>query len=305
MGMICGALAAEAQLLGGDQWGPLGDELLARGEDLHVGKPLPIDVAPVGVVAAAVGLHGQPMPLLMDQATVDLIGEVDAFLEAAKPACPEVGFGEIVGEAGSDVAAAMLAGARHGLQGGVGAIPARIVTGLHGPDGRRHRRWLSGFTRRLLRLEAKPEYDARTRRGPREVLPGVWVSNINTVSTFTKRHPESLVVSLCDPEGATDGHPFRLDVHLDDSPDRRVNPNLVGVLDDVLAEIAGARATGQPVLVHCRHGASRTGLVLRLLLVAELGLSADDALTEAQCLWPHTSSWNKAWAREVERRSTA
>lgn len=304
MGMICGALAAEARLAGTTTWGQLGDELLRHGEDLLAGRPLPIDLTPVGAIAAAVHLHGQPVPLLTDQSTVDLIVEIDDFLAGVSPSCATADFDDVVLEAGSDPTAAVLAGARHGLVGGIGALPARTVSELGDAQGRRHRRWLSALTSRLLGHDRPPWYDPRNRRGPREVLPGVWVANIYAVARFMKDHPEGLVISLCDPEGVTDGHPHRLDVHLDDSPDPRVNPNLTRVLDDVLSEVAGARAADQPVLVHCRHGASRTGLVLRLLLIEELELDAEDALVEAQCLWPHTSTWNRAWAREVDRRAS-
>ena len=99
------------------------------------------------------------------------------------------------------------------------------------------------------------------------------------------------------------GHPHHVTFHLEDTPRSDANPSLALVIDEILAEISQARAAGQPVLVHCRHGASRSGLVLRLLLVDELGLSADDALTEAMCRWSHTSTWNTDWTDVVRRRA--
>ena len=135
------------------------------------------------------------------------------------------------------------------------------------------------------------------------MLPGLWLSNLLGVGAFTANHPDGLVLSLCDDEGRVANHPHQVTFHLEDTPKAKANPRLAGVVDDILAEIGTARAAGQPVLVHCRHGASRTGLILRILLVDELGLDAEDALTEAQCLWPHTSTWNREWATEVERRA--
>jgi len=125
------------------------------------------------------------------------------------------------------------------------------------------------------------------------------VTNIFGLDRFVNEHPDGLVISLCDIEGRLVGHPNQLTFHLDDTPKADANPSIDQVLNDVMVEIRAARQAGQPVLVHCRHGASRTGLVLRLLLIEEHGLDADDALIEAQCLWPHTSTWNKAWARKV------
>ena len=154
----------------------------------------------------------------------------------------------------------------------------------------------------MLKLERTSWYDARSRRGPREIVSGVWLSNIHGLGAFTVEHPDGLVLSLCDIEGRLDDHEHQITFHLDDTPKREANPSLELVIDEILSEVRTARERKQPVLVHCRHGASRTGLILRLLLVEDLGLDADDALTEAQCLWPHTSTWNKAWAREIERR---
>ena len=87
------------------------------------------------------------------------------------------------------------------------------------------------------------------------------------------------------------------------TPRPDANPSLQFVLDEVLHEIAEARRVSQPVLVHCRHGASRTGLVLRTLLVDELGVDGEAALMEAACLWPHVSEWNTAWHRATNERS--
>lgn len=318
MGAITGSLVADALVAGGTTWSSRGHAANEYAEDLLSGRPTPIDLDPAEAVPVAVGLSVGPSPLLTEPAAVELIDHVRSWL--AGEIGPEFGFSELLlataaehARSAADFRAAvdaaeghqrlaMLTGALVGLQGGVGAIPARLVSTVRSPDGRLGRRYLSRLVDRLLGLQRIDWYDPRYRRGPREVLPGLWLSNIHGLGAFTAQHPDGLVISLCDIEGRLDDHPHQITFHIDDTPKREANPRLAGVLDDVLTEVRDARAEGQPVLVHCRHGASRTGLVLRLLLIEELGLDPDSALTEAQCLWPHTSTWNTAWHVEIERR---
>jgi hypothetical protein len=323
MGAISGALVAEALRASADDeptgsWTSNGVAALEHAECFLRGDAPPLDLAVGESFAVAVGLSTGASPLLVDPATVELIDGVRSWLDDAESinwSTPELAqaaerarcddsFEAIVAHADSDLVA-LLAGMLRGLERGIGAVPARLVSTIGNPDGRRGRRYVSRLVDRMLRLERNDWYDARTRRGPKEVLPGVWLSNIHALGAFTVDHPEGLVLSLCDIEGRLDNHPHQITFHLDDTPKRDANPELRAVIDEVLTEVDAARAAGQPVLVHCRHGASRTGLILRLLLVRDLGIDPDDALTEAQCLWPHTSTWNKAWAREIERRSDA
>ena len=317
MGAIVGALVADALAAGRSTWTPCGMQSIDIAESMLSGAPAPIDLTPQEAVPAAIGLASGLQPLLTNSSTAALIDAVrhglahgghpelpDPLLAKAATIARANSFVDAVDAVAGDAELAPIVGALAGLNGGLGAIPARLVSTLSGPDGRRGRRYLCGLTNRLLGIERPLWYDPRNRRGPKEVLPGLWLSNLFGVSRFVTEHPEGLVLSLCDDEARGAEHAHHITFHLDDTPRTDANPSLELVLDEVMSEIAGARTAGQPVLVHCRHGASRTGLVLRLLLVDELGLSADDALTEAQCLWPHTSSWNKDWALEVERRAS-
>ena len=88
-----------------------------------------------------------------------------------------------------------------------------------------------------------------------------------------------------------------------DAAGSKVSPLLSATVDEVLATIKAFHSEERNVLVHCHHGASRTGLILRSWLVEELGLDVDDATTEAQARWPKTSTWNNAFSAEVARRS--
>jgi len=316
MGALAGASAAEALYDDRTTWGDRAVATFAHGEALLKGAQLPIDLAPVEALAVAVGLAGQASPLLADTATVELIDHVNALLASELPppfgavqlatarrvAEGAGGFADAIAAA-NDTDEAALIGGLYGLQHGVGAMPARLVSTITDGDGHNSRRYLARLTDRLLGIRRNDWYDPRNRRGPKQVLPGLWLSNLFGVASFVRNHPDGLVLSLCDIEGRIDDHEHQITFHLDDTPNPRPNPSLSTVIQDVLAEISKARAAGQPVLLHCRHGASRTGLILRLLLVDEQQLTATDALIEAQCVWPHVSSWNTAWNREVERRA--
>ena len=316
MGAIAGALVADSIAGGETSWTAAGLRSIELAESLLSGTPTPIDLVADLAFPAAIGLSEAPPPLLAEQTTVDLIDAVrvalttgaradvgDPVLLDALAVARSAPFLEAIAAADGDAARARLIGGFAGLEGGLGAVPARLVSTIGAPDGRRGRRYLCGLTNRLLGIDRPLWYDPRNRRGPKEVLPGLWLSNLLGVGAFTANHPDGLVLSLCDDEGRVANHPHQVSFHLEDTPKAKANPRLAGVVDDILAEIGTARAAGQPVLVHCRHGASRTGLILRILLVDELGLDAEDALTEAQCLWPHTSTWNREWATEVERRA--
>lgn len=316
MGAITGALVADARVQSTSIWPATSLAAISHGEALLAGTPLPIDLTPIEAVPAAIGSAVAAPPLLANGATVALFDTIRATLDTgivgtspdptiakATDIAQSMPFVEAVDAAGS-TELAVLVGAFSGLSGGVGVIPARLACSLVAPDGRRGRRYLSGLTLRLLGQERPQWYDPRRRRGPKEVLPGLWLSNLYGVGRFTEANPDGLVLSLCDDEGSVPATAEHLTFHLEDAPNSDANPNLQFVLDDVLSEIRTARERGRPVLLHCRHGASRTGLVLRLILVMELGLDAEAAVMEAQCIWPHTSTWNKAWNREVERRAT-
>ena len=318
MGAIAGAMVADAVATGSDVWTDDGLADIAIAESLLAGSPTPIDLAADLAWPSVIGLSDAPPPLLADQTTVDLIDAARTALATGEPipvtdpllaelatAAQTERFDDLLARADGDPMIARLLGGMFGLQHGLGAIPARLVSTITAPDGRRGRRYLCGLTNRLLGIERPLWYDPRNRRGPKEVLPGLWLSNLLGVGAFTSTHPDGLVLSLCDDEGRVANHPHQVAFHLEDTPKARANPSLPVVVDEILGEISAARAADQPVLVHCRHGASRTGLILRILLVDELGLDAEDALTEAQCLWPHTSTWNKEWAAEVDRRAGA
>lgn len=198
-----------------------------------------------------------------------------------------------------------LVGALAGLRWGPGVIPAAWSTPVTGRVGNHTYglRQVRRLAERLMQQDAPVPPEPRRSLGPREVAPGLFLSNLHAVPRFLVDHPDGAVISMCPTTGAFDNHLIRREFAVHDAAGRAVNPHLSATIDEVLLSIRSFHAEGRNVLVHCHHGASRTGLVLRSWLVEELGLDADDATTEAQVRWPKTSTWNKAFANEVSRRA--
>lgn len=288
------------------------------------GQPLDISVTPSAALAAAIALADPdlPPPLLADPDAVLICGLVrDGLLgqpvidpEHARSSELHAALGVVRSSAtfvdamaAAPQPARPLAGAIAGLRWGPAAIPATWSTVLQGPVGQRtyRPRQLRRLAERLMQQDAPMPPEPRRSLGPREVAPGLWLSNLHAVPKFLAHHPNGAVLSLCPTTGAFDNHEIRREFALHDAGGRAVNPLLSATVDEVLATIAVFHEEGRPVLVHCHHGASRTGLVLRSWLAQELALTYDDATTEAQVRWPKTSTWNSAFCAEVKRRCEA
>lgn len=303
-------------------WGPVGDAAFSTAEDLLRGGLLDIGLGPSEVVAAAVGLAdpGASPQLLADSDAVlvcsivrsGMHGDLELQPDDAASSDVHQSIEAVAGAASfaealrcSTAAARPLAGALAGLRWGPAAIPAAWLTPVRGPVGSRTygMRQLRRLAERLMGLDAPVPPEPRRSLGPVEVAPQLWLSNLHAVPRFVARHPDGAVISLCPSTGAFDAHPHRREFHIHDAAGRSVNPRLASTVDEVLATIRAFHDQQRDVLVHCHHGASRTGLVLRAWLVEELGLSADDATTEAQVRWSKTSTWNRAFGAEIERRA--
>lgn len=302
-------------------WAATAGTAFDNAEKVLSGQPLDISVTPSGALAAAIALADPdlPPPLLADPDAVLMCGLVrDGLLgqaiigpEQAHSQELQAALGAVQASttfldaiAGAPQTARPLAGAIAGLQWGPAAIPSSWSTALRGPVGQRtyRPRQLRRLAERLMQQDAPMPPEPRRSLGPREVAPGLWLSNLHAVPRFLASHPEGAVLSLCPTTGAFDNHEIRREFALHDAGGRAVNPLLSATVDEVLATIAIFHDEGRPVLVHCHHGASRTGLVLRSWLAQELGLTYDDATVEAQVRWPKTSTWNSAFCAEVERR---
>ncbi len=197
---------------------------------------------------------------------------------------------------------ACVAGGLAGAVFGMGGIPSRWVSVVHGR--------VPGFGDKLWRVAdlqqlaaaldggAQQNYDPGVipRIGPTEVLPGIWAGNLDGARYSDK---DFAVISLC-----RLGEPFPHPVHrMAYIADNEHNSDLDVVLADVLDDMAALRAEGHRLLVHCHGGASRTGLVLRAWLMRTGGMSAEEATAHVAERWPHLGLWNASFTEALERLS--
>ncbi|SNS79792.1 ADP-ribosyl-[dinitrogen reductase] hydrolase [Geodermatophilus pulveris] len=195
---------------------------------------------------------------------------------------------------------AAVAGGLAGAVYGMGGIPIRWASAVHGRvPGHGDRVWrLADLQQLAAALDggAQQSYDPGVipRIGPREVLPGIWAGNLDGA-----RYSEEdfAVISLC-----RLGEPFTHPLHrMAYIADNEANADLDGMLADVLDDMVALRAEGHRLLVHCHGGASRTGLVLRAWLVRQEGMSVQEATAHVAQRWEHLGLWNDSFTAALTR----
>ncbi|MBG7605829.1 MAG: dual specificity protein phosphatase family protein [Actinobacteria bacterium] len=72
------------------------------------------------------------------------------------------------------------------------------------------------------------------------------------------------------------------------------------VVDDAVATIDAFLADGRDVVVHCHHGASRTGPVLRAWLMRQHGWDEPKARSYVAERWPPLNLWNESFTELLE-----
>ena len=190
-----------------------------------------------------------------------------------------------------------LAGAIHGVQ----AIPSRWTTYLHGhvttANGPRTYRTpdLQELTQRLLGDTPHPMAEVGPPVGPIEIAPGLYAADLAAASTVPT---DWAVVSLCRVGDRFRDHPLRREVFLIDN-DGDANPGLELVVEDTIATIDAFLADGNNVVVHCHHGASRTGLALRAWLMRTNGWDEPTAAEHLANIWPRLNLWNTTFTEEL------
>ncbi|CCG04355.1 ADP-ribosylglycohydrolase family protein [Blastococcus saxobsidens] len=205
---------------------------------------------------------------------------------------------------GDTDAVACVAGGLAGAVYGMGGVPSRWASVVHGRvPGHGGRVWhLADLQQLAATLDGgvQQNYDPGVipRIGPTEVLPGIWAGNLDGA-----RYSEEdfAVISLC-----RLGEPFPHPVHrMAYIADNEHNADLDVMLADVLDDMAALQQEGHRLLVHCHGGASRTGLVLRGWLVREKGMSVEEATAHVAERWPHLGLWNDSFTAALQRLSKA
>ena len=139
-------------------------------------------------------------------------------------------------------------------------------------------------------------------RGPHLVdLRGLWVADLNGAARSHEMVPGAHVISLSR-VGGPPQQPHWRRFYLVDSEDPDDNIALDAVIDDVMSTVTACIDAGEPVVVHCFAGESRTGLVLRAWLMQRDGLTEAEATARASELWPHLKTWNSAFTEALRRR---
>lgn len=207
----------------------------------------------------------------------------------------ESGLRAVVDLGGDTDTRAAVTGGLLGAVYGIGAIPARWASVVHGSVSGHP--GLGGGRDELEVLAARLDGESGGPPAPRasgpgidpvEVAPHLWLADL----TGAARGPtDAVVISLCRAEERLPQRERR-QVWLSDDDD---NLDARAVLADVVGMIEALRSEGRTVLVHCQGGASRTGFVLRGWLQATRGLDPPAATREALRLWPHTATWNQTF----------
>ncbi|MCA0146767.1 ADP-ribosylglycohydrolase family protein [Blastococcus sp. LR1] len=195
---------------------------------------------------------------------------------------------------------ACVAGGLAGAVFGMGAIPSRWASVVHGQvPGFADKVWRVADLQQLaaaLDGGVQQNYDPGVipRIGPKEVLPGIWAANLDGA-----RHSadDFAVISLCR-LGEPFPHALQRMAYI---ADNEHNADLDVMLADVLDDMKALADEGHRLLVHCHGGASRTGLVLRGYLVREQGMTVDEATAHVAERWPHLGLWNHSFTAALER----
>jgi ADP-ribosyl-[dinitrogen reductase] hydrolase len=207
---------------------------------------------------------------------------------------------------------ACITGGLAGAHYGIGAIPSRWTTHLHGhliggTDSGLHLDDLEQLARDLLAggmgvASAPPPEHAveptlvfETDRIYAASFPGV------AAAAAGGRLPDdAVVISLSRTFGQLDAHSDRNQVWLLDQDGPGSNLSIDLVLDDVIDTMRAVHDAGRPIVVHCHGGRSRTGLILRAwALTRDPTMTVAAATDEVAGRWPHLDTWNRSFDRAL------
>ena len=168
---------------------------------------------------------------------------------------------DAIDRGGDTAARATIAGARAGARWGIGAIPARWASPLHGdlPDGTPSGHDIVSLRALAVALVGLPPEDnvenpAWPARGPHLVDPrGLWVADLNGAARSHETVPGAHVISLSR-VGSPPQQPHWRRFYLVDSEDPDDNIAVDAVIDDVMTTVTACLDAGEPVVVHCFAG---------------------------------------------------
>jgi protein-tyrosine phosphatase len=122
---------------------------------------------------------------------------------------------------------------------------------------------------------------------PSEIFPGVWLGGARFLSDqewedFAQREGVEFVVTAAKEQKGVCSKARRLRVDVDDHPDE----NLSRFFPGVCAQLEGARAKNQGILIHCAAGVSRSATLLIAWLMWRDKMSLRQALAWVQSKRP-------------------
>jgi ADP-ribosyl-[dinitrogen reductase] hydrolase len=152
---------------------------------------------------------------------------------------------------------------------------------------------LQELTQRLLGSTPYPMAELGAPVGPTEIAPGLYAADLAAASTVPT---DWAVVSLCRVGDRFRDHPIRREVFLSDGDG---DAGLELVVEDTVATIDAFLTAGHNVVVHCHHGASRTGLALRAWLMRTNGWDEPTATEHLANIWPRLNLWNTTFTKTL------
>lgn len=122
----------------------------------------------------------------------------------------------------------------------------------------------------------------------KEVDPGLWVGSVADITdtTFLRKNNIRLVVNCAAEDIPSHFFSPTVSVRLKDAPESR--DDMAKALPKVVAKVIEYRRAGNPVLIHCMAGVSRSATVAAAVLMAEYGYTARQAVQKIQNKKPET-----------------
>lgn len=206
--------------------------------------------------------------------------------------------------------ARVLTGAAIGAVHGIHRIPSNLTSAIRNVDGltsqavsrQRERVIVTGLwdlQNIALQLAGLPiPKEARPEPSVGPVMVGQNLYAANLLGALGVPHSWS-VISLCRVGESFDFHSHHRQIYLIDQ-EGDINPDLAAVVQDAVDAIDIALSKGQPVVVHCHGGRSRTGLILKAWKMRRDGVDEQVAHEWLKAVWPLVHRSNQTFRAFLE-----